>query len=261
VSQKKRAKTAPATSGVKPFYYVLAGIALIGAILIGLTIFRSSDAAMDPNPELAKATSEDLVAQAKGVTRGDPNSPVKLMVFSDYQCPGCGVFASTMEPQIRATFGDRVTEIYHDFPLIQIHKYAFLAARAGRCAEDQQKFWEVHDIIFARQRDWSFAATAPVKKFEEYAGQAGLDVKAFSECLGSDKHTDLVTANLELGQRVGVGSTPTVYINGRASANPLSWDILKREIEQAVGTTPTPNSPADSAAPAPTDTTPAVTGQ
>ena len=250
------------SSGVKPFYYVLAGIAVVGAILIAVTIFKSSDAAMDPNPELAKATSEDLVAQAKGVTRGDPNASVKLMVFSDYQCPGCGIFANDIEPQIRATYGDRVTEIYHDFPLIQIHKYAFLAARAGRCAEDQQKFWELHDIIFARQRDWSFSATAPIKQFREYAGLAGLDAGEFTTCLESDKHTDLVTANLELGQRVGVGSTPTVYINGRASANPMAWDIIKLEIDRALGSAgTTPAAPADSAAPAPADSAAPVTGQ
>jgi protein-disulfide isomerase len=243
---------------MKPFYYILGGIAVVGGVLIAMNVMGGGgSASMEPEAKMANATSEELVLKAKGITRGDPNAKVKLMVFSDYMCPGCGVFATSIEPQIRSTFGDRVTEVYHDFPLISIHKYAFLAARAGRCAEDQAKFWELHDVLFANQRTWSFTASAPLKEFSKYATDAGLDQKAFDECLRSSKHTDLVTANMELGDRVGVSSTPTVYINGRMSVNAMNWDIIRSEIEQALGsagTTPAPAAPA----PAPDS---ATTGQ
>jgi protein-disulfide isomerase len=220
---------------MKNFYYVLGAIAVVGIVLIGLTLMRQGNATMAPVAQMAGATSEELVQKARGVVHGDENAPVQLMVFSDYMCPGCAVFATTIEPQIRSTYGNRVAEIYHDFPLTQIHQYSFLAARAARCAEDQNKFWELHDALFARQREWSFSATAPVKQFGEYAEELGLDRSAFDSCLRSDAHADLVTANMELGQRVGVPSTPTVYINGRMSAGPMNWEILKPEIDRALG--------------------------
>ncbi len=241
---------------MKPFYYILGAVALIGVVFIAMKVTGAGSPAMAPEPKMAGETSEALVAQAKGVTRGDPNSSVKVMVFSDYMCPGCAIFATQIEPQIRATYGERVTEIYHDFPLVSIHKYSFLAARAGRCAEDQSKFWEMHDVLFAKQRDWSFAATAPVKQFTTYAGDVGLDTKSFGDCLRSDKHADVVSANLEMGERVGVGSTPTVYINGRMSNGAMDWNMIKAEIDQALGT------PASAPSTAPvTPAAPATTGQ
>ncbi len=250
-----------AKSGMTMFYYGIGIVALLGAVFIGTNVIRNRNTAMSADVEMAKATSEDLVTKAKGVTRGDANSPVKVMVFSDYMCPGCAVFATQIEPQLRATYGERVVEVYHDFPLAN-HQYSFLAARAARCAEDQGKFWEVHDALFSKQREWSFSATPPVKQFTEYATAAGVEAKAFGECLRSDKHAELVSANLELGERVGVGSTPTVYINGRKSNGPMTWDIIKGEIDQALGSGAAAPAAGAAANGAPTTVAPApVTGQ
>jgi protein-disulfide isomerase len=233
---------------MKPFYYILGGIAIAGGVLIALTVVGGGTPTLAPEGRMANATSEELVQKAKGISRGDPKSQVKLMVFSDYMCPGCGVFATQIEPQMRSTFGDRIIEEYHDFPLVSIHKYSFVAARAGRCAEEQSKFWEMHDMLFAHQREWSFTKQPPIPEFMRYATDAGLDKKAFESCINSDKFTELVTANMELGDRIGVGSTPTVYINGRASVNPMAWDVISKEIEQALGgAAPAATTTADTA--------------
>ena len=234
MAQNKRKPQQVKKSSMRPFYYALGAIALLGAILIGMTMLKNSKAATEP-PQMAAQSPADLVAQARGVIRGNPDAPVKLMVFSDYMCPGCAQFATTIEPQMRAEYGDRISEVYHDYPLVSIHQYSFLAARAGRCAEDQGKFWEYHDMLFAKQRDWSFVRSAPFKEFNEYATAVGLDAKAFDACLKSEKHADLISANLQLGQTVGVPVTPTVYINGKRAMKPMDWSAIKADIDAALG--------------------------
>lgn len=238
-AQSKRNRTAPArTSNLKPFYYVLGVLALGGIAWIVFGVMQKSKAATAaPTTMTQVASSEELVQKAKGVIRGNNTAPVKIMVFSDYQCPWCAIYASTISDQVRTNFIDtgKAVEIYHDFPLGGAHQYSFLVARAARCAEDQGKFWEYHDLVFDKQRDWSFQATAPLKLLKGYAGDVGLDRAKFNGCIDSDAHADLVEYNHQLGEQAGVRSTPTVFINGRKAEHPEDWDKLKADIEAAIG--------------------------
>jgi protein-disulfide isomerase len=222
---------------MKPFYIAIAVIAVIGIGLIAGGVMKQNKAANEPPPNLARLTnSQDLVAKAKGVMRGQNTAPVKLMIFSDYMCPWCAVYATTLENQVKAEYLDsgKVVEIYHDFPLGGAHKYSFMVARAARCAEDQGKFWEYHDMAFSKQKDWSYETDLPTKTMKTYASDLGLDRKKFDACLDSDMHADVVEYNRELGEAAGVNSTPTVFINGRKAEHPLEWDKFKLEIEAAM---------------------------
>ncbi len=232
-----RQSRAKKNSGMKAFYVLLAAVAVIGAGLMAMSMMNKQEAATAASAQMAPVqNSADLLAKAKGVTRGNSNAPVKIMVFSDYMCPWCAVYATTIANQVRTAFIDtgKAVEIYYDFPLGGSHVHSFLAARAGRCAEGQNKFWEYHDVLFNKQRDWSFSTTTPTKLFIDYAADVGLDKKAFTTCLQSDQFADLVEWNRQLGVEAGVNSTPTVFINGRASAAPLDWDKFKAEIEAAI---------------------------
>jgi protein-disulfide isomerase len=158
---------------------------------------------------------------AQGVTLGDPDAPITIVEFADYQCPACQGFASMVKPQIEAVYVEPGVAkfVFYDFPLVTIHPHAFLAARAARCAQDQDRFWEYSNELFRNQSSWSLSASAPAGAFEDYAATVGLDQDAFSDCLRSDRHAELVTANLILAQELGVGSTPTVMVSrggGRA---------------------------------------------
>jgi protein-disulfide isomerase len=165
-------------------------------------------------PEL-EGNSEALVELAQGVALGDPDAPITIVEFADYQCPACQRFSTMVKPQIQAAYVDEgiAKFVFYDFPLASIHPHAFIAARAARCAEDQDRFWAYHDEIFRNQSSWSLAASPPLGEFEDYAATVGLDQDAFSACLRSDRHADLVTANLILGQQLGVGGTPTVMVS------------------------------------------------
>ena len=155
--------------------------------------------------------------QAQGVSLGEENAPVQMIVFSDFQCPGCQAWSSRIEANLKRDFVDtgKLRYTYYDFPLTSIHPHAFLAARAARCANDQGRFWDFHDRLFAAQGTWSFSGSAPVSEFTEYASMSGMNATTFTECLRSDRHADVVTANLLLGEQLGVGGTPTVFVGQR----------------------------------------------
>lgn len=208
-------KNAP-TRNMKPFYIALALIAVVG---VGAIVYSMRGGEMSTEP-LDLSQIEDaatLIDRAQGISIGDADAPVQIIVFSDYQCPGCAYWAGQIEPLLKPEFIEtgKVRYTYYDFPLISIHKHAFLAARAGRCANDQGKFWEFHNRAFAGQNEWAFSQSAPVSQFTQYARDVGLNESQFTQCLRSDAHAEVVTANQVLGETLGVGGTPTVYVNQR----------------------------------------------
>jgi protein-disulfide isomerase len=99
--------------------------------------------------------------------------------------------------------------VWKDFPLTSIHPEAFKASEAAHCAGDQGKYWEYHDRLFQNQR------ALQVEALKKHAADLGLDASAFDSCLDSGKHTHRVRTGLEEGMTLGVGSTPSVFINGR----------------------------------------------
>jgi protein-disulfide isomerase len=149
--------------------------------------------------------------------------------------------------------------VWYDYPLVEIHANAMLAARAGRCANDQNQFWAYHDVMFANQAQWS-EVKDPAGQFIRYAQDAGLDRAAFSQCLRSDRFQREVSESRQLGSTLGVSGTPTLFVNGkRVQETPgtrAEWDaVIRQETGGAqapaaapAGTTPGAAAPADSAA-------------
>ncbi len=207
---------------LKAFYMVFGVTAVIAAVALGWSAFATgpSSAAMQPSSSIVLGEIEDLealVAMATGVERGNPDAPITVLEFGDFQCPSCQQFATFVKPQIDLAYVDQGTVrfVFHDYPVVSAHPYAFLAARAARCALDQgeQYFWPFHDQLFAHQSTWSFSAGPPMSAFEGYAATIGLDVDDFAGCLDSDRHADVVSANLRLGIELGVDRTPTVFVS------------------------------------------------
>jgi protein-disulfide isomerase len=234
-------KKQPDRGNMKLFYAVLVGIAIVGIASILYARSRTGqEAATAPIDIGAVTDASTLLQRARGVQLGEENAPVRILVFSDFQCPGCQSWASRIEPTLKAEFitTGKVRLTYYDFPLTQIHDHAFLAARAARCAGDQGKFWELHDRLFANQFQWGMNKTPPpIKDFVRYATEAGVEPTAFESCLNSDKHADVVTANHQLGETLRVGGTPSVFINNRMMQG-NSWGdygAVKAAIEAAGG--------------------------
>ncbi len=192
---------------------IVVALAAVAALAWSMTS-GGGDAATEPI-EMEVTDMQQLASMARGVHQGSDDAPITILEFADYQCPGCGSFATTVKPQLDLAFiqPGTVKFVFYDFPLVSIHPHAFLAARAGRCAEDQGQFWAFHDEIFRNQSGWSLSASSPVGAFEDYAARVGLDQGDFRSCLRSDAHVETVTANMHLGQALGVSGTPTVLIS------------------------------------------------
>jgi protein-disulfide isomerase len=209
-------------------YMILGALAVVGVGVVGYSVGQGNrGAAMAPVeiPGLQEDMNR-LAELAQGVTRGDENAPVTIIEFGDYQCPGCQGFAQGVKPQVDLALvqSGKAQFVFYDFPLTAAHPNAFLAARAARCAEDQGRYWDYHDNLFRTQARWS-ALTNAAGLFEEYARTLDMDDQAFSDCLYSDRHAELVTANMQLGEALGVGGTPTILIEHGGSARQVQPDF------------------------------------
>ncbi len=163
---------------------------------------------------------------------GDPNAPIKIVEFSDFQCPYCAQFAVTAWPQIRQIFVEtgRVYWVFKDLPLDQLHPQARLAAQAAHCAGDQDAYWDMHDALFEQQDAWSGTDGAG-DSFQRIAGELDLDQGAFDDCLDSGKHAATVANGVAEAQAAEASSTPTFFFNGY----PASGAIPLEGFEQIVG--------------------------
>jgi len=161
---------------------------------------------------------------------GPASAPVTLVEFSDFQCPFCQRVEPTIK-QVRQTYGDKVRVVWKDFPLTQIHPQAFKAGEAAHCAGDQGKFWEFHDRLFANQQ-----ALQPAD-LKKHAADMGLDAAAFGACLDTSKYGERVRDGVAEGSRLGVNSTPTIYINGRVLSGAQPYEVLAALIDEELSKT------------------------
>jgi protein-disulfide isomerase len=161
----------------------------------------------------------------RGFAQGAQNAPVAIVEFSDFQCPFCKGVVPTVK-QLVATYPGRVKWVFRDFPIDSLHPAARTAHEAARCAGDQGKFWEYHDLLFERAPNHS------PQELKAYAQEVKLDVAAFAQCLDGGQYRDTVVKDVEEGERLGVSGTPTFFINGRPLVGNQTMEAFKAVIEQ-----------------------------
>lgn len=224
-------------SSPKTFYWILGVVAVLGIGAILLAAMKGGSGMVTAPIELSEVPdAATLLERAQGIPVGSADAPIKMLVFSDFQCPGCKHWALQVEAPLKADLvaNGQVQLVYYDFPL-EGHPHSFLVSRAARCANDQDRFWDYHDLAFAQQEQWSYSRTAPADLLIQYAETLGLDMNEFRTCLNSDAHAATVTANQLLGSQLGVRGTPTVFVNGRQLQNWNDFEAAKVEIMQMTG--------------------------
>ena len=160
-------------------------------------------------------------------SRGRPDAPVTIVEFTDYQCPSCAQTLPVLE-KLAEEYGGRVNLVVRDFPLQQ-HAEAFKAAEAAEAARAQGKYWEYVRLLYARQ------SALDVSNLKEYASQLGLDRKEFDRVLESGKYAPQVQRDVQDGRKLGVDSTPVVFVNGRRVVE-KTYEALKASIDAALKT-------------------------
>ncbi|MEW5741561.1 MAG: thioredoxin domain-containing protein [Myxococcota bacterium] len=186
------------------------------------------DAGKAPPPAAPGAPEPEKVVTDINITgapvKGPKNAPVTIIAFSDFQCPFCSRVVPTLK-QIEDTYGGKVKVAFKHQPL-PFHQNAKLAAMASMAANEQGKFWEMHDKMFANQQALDRAS------LERYAQEIGLDMGKFKAALDSNKYDAYVTADSNEGMRVGANGTPTFFINGRQVVGAQPFEAFKNVIDQ-----------------------------
>lgn len=149
---------------------------------------------------------------------GQGKSGVKLVEYGDYECPYCGE-AYPVIKQVVSDLNQQITFQFRNFPLISIHQNAFAGARAAEAAALQNKFWEMHDLLYQNQQQWT-GASDPTTFFDQYAQQLGLNVNQFKTDYASSKVNDLINADMAEGNKLGITGTPTFYLDGKQTTLP-----------------------------------------
>jgi len=171
-----------------------------------------------------------VAVSAEGPSRGGADAPVTIVEFSDFECPFCGHAVETLQ-QIEKSYGDKVRIVFRDYPLFT-HRTAKRAAEAAHCADELGKFWEMHDRLFSKG--------GPLTDGDLYrfASQAGLDRVKFDACLSSGKYKDAWKPSQDEGNRVGVSSTPSFFINGRMIVGAMGFDAFSKIIDEELAAAP-----------------------
>jgi protein-disulfide isomerase len=157
---------------------------------------------------------------------GPSDAPVTVVEFSDFQCPYCKSFAPTLK-RLEQNFGKQVRLVYRQYPIPSLHPAAVKAAEASLCANEQGKFWEMHDLMFAEQNNLL------VSDLKEKAARLKMNKSKFDTCMDNGRYVEQVQNDMKEGGRVGVAGTPALFINGvPVEGGAVSYDVMVKLIEQ-----------------------------
>ncbi len=200
-------------------------VALVAALAFGggFALYRNRPAA----PTAAK----DGVATGTHI-RGKKDAPVTIEEFGDFQCPPCSMMAPMLK-KVEEDYKDRVRVVFHHFPLVN-HANARPAAHAAEAAHLQGHFWEMHDLLYKEQNNWS-KATDVIPLLTGYAGAIGLDAERLKKDMESEATKERVEEDHKLGASRGVTSTPTIFVNNTLVPPPsLNPEGLHKAIDEAL---------------------------
>ena len=215
----------------RQFVGVLVVVAVAGVAALGYSLTQSGHKVIVVDPAIPAGAAE-------GHLLGKVDAPVQVFEFGDFECPGCGEFATITEPDIRARLVNTgvVAFRFFDFPLTQ-HKNTWTAHNAAACADDQGKFWEMHDRLYGGQLEWNGEVTSnPMKVMTKYASDLGMDVKKWQACVETQAHAGRIKGNQAEGTRRNISQTPTFIIGTRQLPGAISYDMFKSLVDSALAT-------------------------
>jgi len=176
---------------------------------------------IQPAPQPAQQPSQPSTPRIIKVSldddpvKGNPDAPVTVIEFSDFQCPFCSRFFTQTLPLLQENYIDtgKIKLVYRDMPLDSLHPNARTTHIAAECADEQGKFWEYHDVLFQKQSQWQRMASLDLQStLSQYATDLGLQTASFEACLQSQEMADEVNNDFLDGAKYGATGTPTFFI-------------------------------------------------
>lgn len=197
-------------------------VAIVVAIVVGAVLLGKKD---------------DTITSTQGSNNwyGQENGVVTLTEYGDFQCPACGQFFPIVA-QVKELFKEQIRFEFKHFPLVQIHPNATAAHRAAQASANQNKFWEMHDMLYQRQTSWT-NSTNPTAVFEGYARELGLDMNAYNTDTAASQTLGIINFDIDSGKSQNVSGTPTFFIDGvkvEDTASIASVESFSQVIQAAI---------------------------
>ena len=205
--------------------FVIIAAVLVAAVGGGYMMFRSAQ----PQSPTTPTPAGDSVATSKGV--------VTIDEYGDYQCPPCGALHPIIKT-LKGEYGDRIQFAFHHFPLPQLHSHALEASSAAAAAGLQGKFWEMHNMLYEKQSEWSEVGDfRPIVL--EFARKIGLDLPRFTRDIDGIQVVTVISEDMQRGALLGVNGTPTVFINSQLiHSDNFTTEGLRKEINKRLPVNP-----------------------
>lgn len=184
------------------------------------------------------ATTDTIRLRDLGYSRGSTDAPVVVYEFADFGCPFCGMFALGTYPELHEEFvkTGRVRWVMVPFVMGMFPNGAE-AARAGECAGEQGRFWPMHNLLFANQKEWK-ASRSPARLFQEYAGRLKLDAKRFATCYEENRRGGRTALNNRAADAAGIRATPSFLVGGRLVEGALPAEQFRLLLKQLTASRP-----------------------
>lgn len=200
------------------------GGASLAIIAVALVLSSSSQQKVPTN-------SKDALVRADSNKIEVKDAKVTLVEFGDYQCPACAVAQPAVE-QIKTDYKGKITYVFRNFPL-PLHSNAKIGAEAAEAAGEQGKYWEMNNILYSRQSDWSENSN-PLDLLVSYAKELNLDTARFKKSIDDYKFDEKIKGDQTDGETLGVNSTPTFFLNGEKIVGGQSYESWKKKIDAAL---------------------------
>ncbi len=211
-------------AGMKGFYIGVGALAIGGA---GVLLLMGGGAAAVPTGPIDMAAIE-AARDWGGYVVGDADAPVEVIEYADFECPACRMWwvLTGVDLKRRLVASGRVRFSFRDFPL---HQNSIQAHHAAACADEQGMFEQMHDKLFDTQNEWT-GRPAVESRFHDYAGEIGVDLARYDECMGEGRYRARIQASRETAASMGVTQTPTVFVGGKEYAG-LTYDRIKAIVD------------------------------
>ena len=206
------------------------GIILATLVIVGGAIFFLSR----PSSVTPQKADEKLLMGTHHYEISTASAKATLVEFGDYECPACGAYAPVVD-QVLKDFSGSLNYVFREYPLTSIHPNAMLGSEAAQAAGLQGKYWQMHEILYQKQNEWSVVDGATARKdILGYAKNIGLNVEQFTKDLDSNTVKNYVQADMNDGDALGINQTPTFYLNGVMMNNPSSLADFESAVRAAI---------------------------